>query len=293
MPPGTAGQAKLRWLPGCRDAVPGAGRSLSGMGSRSVCPVPGCEHLIAPRRRLAEARGMPLSAGTEWSASALICGDHQRPSEALQQTATAISCRRGAASFRRRKSSKDGDWRDSAGDRQFAHRPPARDGRRGRSAARFCGVKRCGDPSPGRRVPAARRGTRPTCESLPIGATIAASPGSVMGARSSDRRSIHVADYLVALPEMEFPETLARAQRATAPIRTRLATPRCSCAKACPSGAIWIAAVRGSAVHRPANRAPGDLCRPGGHRDRDLRLFKRDQGRTDWSSRRRRPRSCG
>ena len=72
---------------------------------------------------------------------------------------------------------------------------------------------------------------------LPIGATIAASPGSVMGRAVSDRRSIHV-DDLVALPETEFPETLARAQRAIAPIRTILATPLLR--EGMPVGVIWM-----------------------------------------------------
>jgi GAF domain-containing protein/anti-sigma regulatory factor (Ser/Thr protein kinase) len=63
----------------------------------------------------------------------------------------------------------------------------------------------------------------PHPSNLPIGGTIAASPGAVVGRAVCDRRTIHIED-LLALPE-EFPETVARTRRATAPTRTVLATP--------------------------------------------------------------------
>ena len=63
-------------------------------------------------------------------------------------------------------------------------------------------------------------------ESMPIGASIAASPRTVTGRAVRERQTIHIED-LLALPETEFPETLARAKRASASarIRTMLATP--------------------------------------------------------------------
>ena len=63
----------------------------------------------------------------------------------------------------------------------------------------------------------------PHPSNLPMGSTIAASPGAVVGRAVCDRRTIHIED-LLALPE-EFPETVARMRRAIAPTRTVLATP--------------------------------------------------------------------
>ena len=91
------------------------------------------------------------------------------------------------------------------------------------SAARFCGatdvaVLRLEGES--LRLVAAH-GPHPS--NLPIGGTIAASPGAVVGRAVCDRRTIHIED-LLALPE-EFPETVARTRRTNAPTRTVLATP--------------------------------------------------------------------
>ncbi len=74
---------------------------------------------------------------------------------------------------------------------------------------------------------------------LPIGTSIAASPRTVTGRAVRDRKSIHIED-LLALPETEFPETLARLQRASAsaPIRTILATPLLR--EGTPIGVIWM-----------------------------------------------------
>jgi GAF domain-containing protein len=57
-----------------------------------------------------------------------------------------------------------------------------------------------------------------------IGETIAASRGGVGGRAVRDRRTIHIED-LLALPETEYPETLARLRGSSAPTRTALATP--------------------------------------------------------------------
>ena len=92
------------------------------------------------------------------------------------------------------------------------------------SAARFCGAPDAtvlrleGDSL--RLV--ARYGSLPG--SLPVGETIAASPGAVGGRAVCERRTIHIEDVL-ALPEEEFPETLARARSFSTPSRTVLATP--------------------------------------------------------------------
>jgi GAF domain-containing protein len=59
---------------------------------------------------------------------------------------------------------------------------------------------------------------------VPIGGTIAASPGSVTGRAVLDRRTIHIED-LLALPETEYPETVARSRRSGIISRTVLVTP--------------------------------------------------------------------
>ena len=92
------------------------------------------------------------------------------------------------------------------------------------SAARFCGapdatILRLEGES--LRV-VARYGSMPGA--VPIGETVPATPQVVTGRAVHDRRTIHVEDIL-ALPESEFPETLARARRFSAPTRTMLATP--------------------------------------------------------------------
>ena len=92
------------------------------------------------------------------------------------------------------------------------------------SAARFCGatdaaILRLGGESL-RLV--ATHGPRPS--NLPIGATIAASRGAVVGRAVCDRQTIHIED-LLALPPAEFSETRARTLSSQAPTRTVLATP--------------------------------------------------------------------
>jgi GAF domain-containing protein len=61
----------------------------------------------------------------------------------------------------------------------------------------------------------------PMPASLPVGGTIAVSPQIVSGRVVRDRQTIHIEDIL-ALPESEFPDHLARTQRS---VRTVLATP--------------------------------------------------------------------
>ncbi len=92
------------------------------------------------------------------------------------------------------------------------------------SAARFCGARDVdlfrleGDSL---RL-FARHGLMPG--STPIGGTIPLSRQAVGGRAVLDRQTIHIED-LLALPETEFPETLARMRRSGFPFRTNLATP--------------------------------------------------------------------
>jgi two-component system NtrC family sensor kinase len=92
------------------------------------------------------------------------------------------------------------------------------------SAARFCGARNAdifrleGDSL---RL-AARHGSMPG--SVPIGGTAPLSPGTVSGRVIRERQTIHIEDFQ-ALPETEYPETLARMRRAGVHIRTVLATP--------------------------------------------------------------------
>jgi two-component system, NtrC family, sensor kinase len=77
----------------------------------------------------------------------------------------------------------------------------------------------------------------PSPGSVPIGGTVTASPGNVAGRVIRDRRTIHIEDVL-ALPDTEFPETLARQRRAPYPTRTVLATPLLR--EGVPIGIIWM-----------------------------------------------------
>jgi two-component system, NtrC family, sensor kinase len=77
----------------------------------------------------------------------------------------------------------------------------------------------------------------PSPGSVPIGGTVTASPGNVAGRVIRDRRTIHIEDVL-ALPDTEFPETLARQRRAPDPTRTVLATPLLR--EGVPIGIIWM-----------------------------------------------------
>src|SRR5262249_6036957 len=92
------------------------------------------------------------------------------------------------------------------------------------SAARFCGAantaifRREGE----RLRLVATHGSEPT--TFPVGQIIAVSRGSVGGRAVRDRTTIHIAD-LMALPETEFPETLARTRHSSFPTRTVLVTP--------------------------------------------------------------------
>jgi signal transduction histidine kinase len=72
---------------------------------------------------------------------------------------------------------------------------------------------------------------------VPIGGTIAASPGSVTGRAVLDRRAIHIED-LLALPETEYPETVARSRRSGIISRTVLVTPLIR--EGVPIGAIFM-----------------------------------------------------
>ena len=91
------------------------------------------------------------------------------------------------------------------------------------SAARFCGATNAAifrlEGESLRLV--AGHGALPT--SLPIGSTLPL-PGTVAGRAVRDRKTIHIED-LLALPETEFPESLALARASSVPARTMLTTP--------------------------------------------------------------------
>ena len=91
------------------------------------------------------------------------------------------------------------------------------------SAARFCGATNAAifrlEGESLRLV--AGHGALPT--SLPIGSTVPL-PGTVAGRAVRDRKTIHIED-LLALPETEFPESLALARASSVPARTMLTTP--------------------------------------------------------------------
>ena len=77
----------------------------------------------------------------------------------------------------------------------------------------------------------------PTPTTVPIGATIPATSRTLMGRAMRDRKPIHVEDIL-ALPETEFPETLARVRQAPVPARTMLSAPLLR--EGMPIGGIYI-----------------------------------------------------
>ena len=67
---------------------------------------PRCQHENRPQAKFCEECGTPLTSQSEWRASTVICGDHERPD-------------RGAGAA-------DGDRRDPARHRELADRRPAR-----------------------------------------------------------------------------------------------------------------------------------------------------------------------
>jgi GAF domain-containing protein len=77
----------------------------------------------------------------------------------------------------------------------------------------------------------------PTASTEPIGGTIAVTPRSFTGRVVLSRQTIHIED-LMTLPETEFPETVARHQRAGIPARTVLATPLLR--EGVPIGVIYL-----------------------------------------------------
>jgi GAF domain-containing protein len=81
----------------------------------------------------------------------------------------------------------------------------------------------------------ATHGPEPTNQE--IGATIAASRRGVAGRAVCDRRTIHIEDFQ-ALPDTEFPETVARGRNTGTRTRTMLATPLLR--EGVPIGVIYI-----------------------------------------------------
>ena len=77
----------------------------------------------------------------------------------------------------------------------------------------------------------------PTPSTEPIGGTIAVSPRSFTGRVVLSRQTIHIED-LLALPETEYPETVARHRRAGILARTVLATPLLR--EGAPIGVIYL-----------------------------------------------------
>ena len=110
-----------------------------------------------------------------------------------------------------------------------------------KSAARFCGAT---DASIFRlegeslRVVAVH-GLMPG--TTPIGGAFAVSAGSVAGRVVRDRRAIHIGDFQ-ALPEAEFPETVARTRGATVP--PERCWPRRSCGREYPLASSTCAGAR-------------------------------------------------
>jgi GAF domain-containing protein len=92
------------------------------------------------------------------------------------------------------------------------------------SAARFCGAFNAAIlhlEGESLRIVAAHG---PQATAIPIGGIIPVSSRGVAGRAVHERETIHVED-LLALPETEFPESLARVRSSSAPTRTALATP--------------------------------------------------------------------
>ena len=156
--------------------------------------------------------------------------------------------------------------RDPAGHLQLADRPPARDGRRGRkhradSAARPMSTSsawrasRCGS--------VARHGRTPG--SVPIGWTGGRKPMGAWGAHCARSRTIHIED-LLALPETEFPETLARVRNSGT---SSDGAGRAAAREGMPVGFVQMSDGRRSAIHGQADRAGDDLRRPSGGRHRE------------------------
>ena len=81
---------------------------------------------------------------------------------------------------------------------------------------------------------------------------------------------VHVHGPFTRSPTPSF--RMASSSRADFGYRTVLAARR-SCAKGVPIGGSGHFDGRRSCLHRQADRPPQDLCRPGGHRDQNVRLF--------------------
>ena len=167
-------------------------------------PCPRCQHENRPQAKFCEECGTPLTANPSAPPAPSYAEITSAMSEALeQQTATGEILRVISS---------------SPTDLQPVMDVVAE------SAARFCGAANAaifrleGDSL---RLVAAHG---PLPAHMPIGATIAASTGSVGGRAVCDRRTIHIEDML-ALPETEFPVQVALARRFGIPARSVLATP--------------------------------------------------------------------
>jgi two-component system, NtrC family, sensor kinase len=92
------------------------------------------------------------------------------------------------------------------------------------SAARFCGAHDVGIWRLEEESLRLVAGHGPMPWAPPIGGTVAISSQSVVGRVVLDRQTIHIEDFR-ALPETEFPESVARVRSLSFPVRTILATP--------------------------------------------------------------------
>ena len=167
----------------------------------------------------------------------------------------------GARSSRRRRS------RDPAGDRELADRPPA--GHGGRCRERRPGLRGDGFgdlPSGGRTscVRSPRHGTLRRAlaigESIPVIATRSAAGRCSTGGRSTSRTS--------GPPRRSSRNAAPAPSERGSGIRTILATPLLR--EGTASGVIFVdRRARAPSLLGQADRAPRDVRRPGGHRDRE------------------------
>ena len=253
--------------------VPGRGpwpAGPSGIGRRSVCIAPGANMRI-PAGRSSAGNAARLSRPIR----VVRQRRHMRRSQApwvrrwSSRRPRRNSSRRGPASWRRHTSNRPRRPRSCASSR--APRPTSSPCSRRccRSAARLCDAFDAtifqvdGD---GLRL-VAHEGPIP---SDPVGA-FPLVRGTTVGRAVLEGRTIHVLDVQAEIDE--YPEASARARSFGFPVNAQRSS--------APRGEGYRGdrhpADRGTAVHRPANRASGDIRRAGRYRDRERAPVQRDE----------------
>ena len=235
-----AGVVRFSIEPSAISPMSSSGARVRHRGSRGrwaaeacwPCPCSGKEVLSAPLPSVARPVGPFSQKQIE------LLADLCRPGGDRHRERAAVHGARGPEPRADRGArAADGHRRDPAGHLQLADRPPAGDGRRGRERRAILRRDECRDLSPGRRVPPARRGLWATARRPPIGAPSPRALGPWLGARCLiEQRSI--SRTCQALPETEFPETVARRRQIATPARTMLATPLLR--EGVPIGAIFM-----------------------------------------------------